>query len=680
MTRTDNKDIIEPICIMEGNMLVMKRGSSWVRVGVAALMALIFLAGIAGAQPFGAGNVRASVHPKVEDVLTELQHEQQKGVLYGQSFSQQRGIQVSDDHVTVFLVLGQGKTIKDLDTDILLSLGTRIIKSSDNMIKADVPVSMISQIADSLAGIDFIRLPDRAHPEGFVTEGVSLSKATKYHAIGYDGSGVKVAVIDAVFGKLDDAIAKGELPAGVTKIDCTGAGCSAVSGFPSFESQHGTGVAEIIHDMAPGAQLYLIKVADSLDVVDATNYCKSNGIRIINMSLGFYNQNFYDGTCYNANVVCSVKDAYANGILWVKSAGNSAKQHYEATFTDTKTVDDLHDTFILFDTFAGDGIDLYLTWNAWPVTNQDYDIYLYDYDLLVKNDPLALVAWSANDQQNGNLPPTEAIHYTANRTGTYVVIIIKYSAATNHQLELYTNQSLYPNVSESSLTGPADAAEAFAVGAIKFSKWTTGPQESFSSKGPNNNGWNKPEIAAPDRVSTYAYGAAAFAGTSAAAPHVAGAAALILQANPAYTLMDIWNALLGAAKDMGPAGQDIVYGYGRLKMPAVTAVDLLDPVGGETIISGGSYPVTWKAAPAATKFRLKYSLDNGLTWRAMHQDPYVPGTGYSWAISVPKEKNNSLVKITGYDNFNVKLGTDKSLPFRIVLPSPTGRGMEDENP
>jgi len=647
-------------------MFLMKWRLSWLHMTVAVLLPLILISSNIWAQPTGAAAMRTNAHQKVENVLAELQYEQQKGIAFGQSFSQQRGIQVSDDYVTVFFELGQGKTIKDLDTKTLTSLGIRVIKSSDNMIKADVPVSMVVPTADSIPEIQFIRLPDRAHPEGFVTEGVGLSKAAKYHRVGYDGSGVKVAVIDSSFGNLDSVISSGDLPAGVVKVDCTGAGCTEVSSFPSFESVHGTAVAEIIHDMAPGAQLYLIKVLDRLDVVDATNYSKSNGIRVINMSLGFYNQNFYDGACYNENVVCSVKDAYANGILWVKSAGNSAKEHYEATFKDSD-VDTLHDTPILFNAFAGDGIDLYLTWNAWPATDQDYDIALFYYDDLFTANPVP-VASSANNQQNGNLPPTEAIHYTASRSGTYVVIISKFSAASDHQLELYASQPLYPKVSKSSLTCPADAAEALAVGAINIAKWSTGPQEKFSSKGPNNAGLTKPEIAAPDRVSTSAYGAGSFAGTSAAAPHVTGAAALILQTNPAYTLSDTWNALISSAKDMGPAGQDIAYGYGRLKMPKVFPVDLLNPVGGETITSGGAYTVTWKAAPAVTKFKLKYSLNNGRTWKAMHQEQYVSGTEFSWPVSVPKEKKNCLVKIIGYDDVNVKRGEDTSAPFRITLP------------
>jgi hypothetical protein len=168
--------------------------------------------------------------------------------------------------------------------------------------------------------------------------------------------------------------------------------------------------------------------------------------------------------------------------------------------------------------------------------------------------------------------------------------------------------------------------------------------------------------------------------TAQVASQGAGAAALILQADPAYELMDIWNALISAAKDMGSCRAGHCLWVWRLKLPEAAAVDLLDPVGGETMTSGGSHTVIGKAVPAVTKFRLNYSLNNGLTRRAMHQEPYVSGTGYSWTISDPKEKNNCFVKITGYDDFNLKPGTDKSSPFRIVLPSPAGSGMQDENP
>jgi hypothetical protein len=45
-------------------------------------------------------------------------------------------------------------------------------------------------------------------------------------------------------------------------------------------------------DMAPGAQLYCIKVDDELDLENAAAYCRDNGIRIANHSVGWVNASY----------------------------------------------------------------------------------------------------------------------------------------------------------------------------------------------------------------------------------------------------------------------------------------------------------------------------------------------------------------------------------------------------
>jgi subtilisin family serine protease len=78
---------------------------------------------------------------------------------------------------------------------------------------------------------------------------------------------------------------------------------------------------------------------------------------------------------------------------------------------------------------------------------------------------------------------------------------------------------------------------------------------------------------APDSVSSATYGAfptcgtSGFAGTSAAAPHVAGAAALVKQRFPLYSPAGIQSYLLRHAADLGAAGTDNLFGAGALLLP-----------------------------------------------------------------------------------------------------------------
>ena len=117
---------------------------------------------------------------------------------------------------------------------------------------------------------------------------------------------------------------------------------------------------------------------------------------------------------------------------------------------------------------------------------------------------------------------------------------------------------------------PANYPEAFAVGAINNSSQLY----SYSSRGPSACGETQsvyPELVAPgvsirtsDRYGFYTTAT----GTSLAAPHVAGALALLLSAYPNLTADQQRDALLTGAVDLGPAGPDNSYGYGRLDVQA----------------------------------------------------------------------------------------------------------------
>jgi subtilisin family serine protease len=522
---------------------------------------------------------KKDIPSKLSSSLGELKKEYEKRAMASQTYAQSRSLRTEyPDKVTVYLISEPGTII---DEGSLQAYGAEIIKSADNVWKVKAPINMIETIADNVEGIAFIKLPDKGIPSAIESEGVGLTGASSYHSAGHTGSGVKVAVIDIGFAGLSSAISDGELPNTVVSIDCTGSSCIPTD-FSSETDLHGTAVAEIVHDMAPESTLHLIKISDTLDLKDANDYAIANGIKIINHSVSHFNNNFYSGECYNSNSVCTANNAYINGILWVNAMGNMAKKHYGATFTDSDG-DEYHDVAagddetINIEANAGDIIDVYLTWEAWPTTDQDYDLGLYDSDL-------NLVA-SSETSQTGTQPPTEAIYYSVPANDTYHLAIYKYSATSDHRLAVFSlNHHTDPAAASNSITSPADATDVLAVGAIDYSNWFTGPQESFSSQGPCSDGSTKPEISGPDNTTSYTYGHG-FSGTSAASPHVAGAAALILSNNPTYSVSQLWNALTSSAVDMGSSGQDNIYGYGRLNLPGVIFSDVLPDHWAESFIN-----------------------------------------------------------------------------------------------
>jgi subtilisin family serine protease len=521
-------------------------------------LVLIFSFSIAGfAKNLDGVLKKENVHPKMTSRLEKLGKEFKKSETAARLFALKRNISIDKKNEIVVYVISDLKN--HVDVAALESFGAKVIKRSDTVLKIKAPVDMLKTIADSVKGISFIKLPDSPLPLAVESEGVDLTGASDYHISGYTGSGVKVAIIDSGFAGLSSAISKGELPNNVVKVDCTGPNC--VSTNFNFETEkHGTAVTEIVYDMAPGARLFLIKIGDTLDLIDAKNYAINHGIKIINHSLVFPNTNFYDGECWFSYPVCTANNANANNILWVNAAGNSATKHYEAFFTDTDG-DGWHNVSVNDNTIdifaqAGETINVYLTWNAWPVTDQDYDLALYFNSNLVEE---------STTRQTGTHTPTEEIVYSVTTTGTYALSIKQFSATFNHRLELYSNpHALTPAVSTSSLLNPADADGAIAVGAIDQSDWATGDQEPFSSQGPTNDGRIKPDICGPDGISNDVFGT--FYGTSASCAHVAGAAALILSRNQICSASELMNALATSAIDMGDPGKDNIYGYGRLNL------------------------------------------------------------------------------------------------------------------
>jgi len=269
--------------------------------------------------------------------------------------------------------------------------------------------------------------------------------------------------------------------------------------------------------------------------------------------------------------------AAARGILRASAAGNEAISHWEANSNSVGFDSDgwlnfsSSSRYLEFTVPAFEEVDASLNWKDWGTwngfdysgTDQDYDFYLY----LKPNDfTYKLVDSSTNVQKTGGEWPTEDIYgWYTDHYATWAVSIKRVSATKAVPLELFIGGNDYPiqfAAADHSITVPADSDSAIAVGATD---WQDDAYHYYSSQGPTWDGRIKPDLAAPSGVSTATYGPLNFYGTSASAPHVAGACGLYRGRTP-FTAAQVRTLLQNRAVDLGAAGKDNMFGYGRLNL------------------------------------------------------------------------------------------------------------------
>ena len=400
-------------------------------------------------------------------------------------------------------------------------------------------------------------------PDQEYRKGLDMIKANGLQLLGYSGKNITIAVIDAGFKGLEN---NPEIP--MERI------VEAVSyrddGIMDAD-KHGTAVIEKLLEVAPNASYYLIVIETEKDFEEAINYSIEKKADIIHMSAGFTAGPF-NGTgflCETAN------KAEENGIIFVKSAGNYAKKHFEWPFKDADKdnlveydPDTIEEGLCIGYIKKGEPISVTLSWNNWPESCEDYDLHLV-------NSASSLIATSVNTQNNSE--PAEIISGIIQKDGYYYLLVQKYNATGNSNFELYSQyQNLEYRTAESSLSIPGDAQGVITVGALDSNDII----ESFSSRGPTNDGRIEPNLMATNGMPTFIYGTEEkFAGTSASAIYITGGTALLLEIlesiNKSMSPQEIRNLLEISAKDLGKSGKDNLYGAGRINI--TKAYEILCP-------------------------------------------------------------------------------------------------------
>ncbi|MEV0895321.1 S8 family serine peptidase [Actinoplanes sp. NPDC049802] len=416
------------------------------------------------------------------------------------------------------------------------------------------------------------------------------------------GVGVKICALSDGVDSLADSQASGDLPADVDVL-------------PGQEGDgdEGTAMLEIIHDLAPNAELgFATAFTSEASFADNIRELRfTGGCDIIVDDIVYYHESpFQDGLPAQA-----VDDVTADGAFYFSSAGNEGNTldgtsgNWEGDFADSglgvgKFAGDAHDfdpgegVSILNPLSPGSAGQVTTLWWADPLLAS-----ANDYDLYVINSAGNVTSFSQG-VQDGDDDPWEILRLPS-ATGLRLAAV-KFSGADRYlQLTVFRGRMGFatPGV----LRGHSAAEKAFAVAATPAAAALpfdledgdpanpAGPYpnvhtrqsrpERFTSDGPRRLFYAadgtpytpgdlsstggvvraKPQITAADGVATSLADFNPFFGTSAAAPHAAAIAALALSGNPGMTGDDIRAALTETALDLTPAGYDHRTGSGVIR-------------------------------------------------------------------------------------------------------------------
>jgi len=462
---------------------------------------------------------------------------------------------------------------------------------------------------------------------------------------GVTGAGVRVGVISDSYDQDPTAstrasqdIATGDLPP-ASQIDILD------DTFTDSPIDEGRAMMQIITDIAPGASLsFHTGFPGTATFVNAVRDLAAGGADVIVDDLGFLTAPYFqDG------LIAQVADSVASeGIPFFSAAGNVGPNSYQSPYRNVSSSDgrSFHD----FD--PGSGVDILQEISLpvgdtvriglqWPQSSAEVggpppDT---DLDIFVVNDTLAIIDGSVDPNTTapveffefanaGNVDadedgqPDEVFSLSIERQSGPAPALVKY---------IYFEDALrireYATFS-STLFGHPNASQVAAVGAASYlatPEFGVSPPivRAFSSRGgtpiylspdgtllPSVETRQKPDFVATDDADNTFFGGSDtesngfpnFIGTSAAAPHAAGVAALMLEKDPSLTPAQIYASLRQSGVDMDDqfttgfdAGFDFQTGFGLIQANLASPLPV-DLALFEGVASGDAVVLSWTTA------------------------------------------------------------------------------------
>jgi hypothetical protein len=502
---------------------------------------------------------------------------------------------------TVVVDAAAGSSATEL-RDQLVALGAQDTATYGRMVSARLPIDALASAA-ALKALRLARPAAAMTRTGAVTsqgDAAMLADAARL-SYGVDGSGITVGTLSDSYdcrGGAAGDVTTADLPAGVTVLQ-EESGC--VSG-----TDEGRAMMQIVHDVAPGvSQAFHSAFNGQADfAAGIVELATAANADVINDDVIYFAEPmFQDGVI--AQAVDTVKDM---GVAYFSAAGNAARNSYASSYRNSG-VAGYRAGSVRHDFDAGTGTDslqqitiaggtqviFVLQWDdpffsvsGAPGADTDMDMIVYSN---------AGVAQAGGITANIGGDPVEvfAIANPGQSPRTYHIAIdhVAGPAPTRVRFVWFGTMTVDEFSTDSGTCyGHPMAAGGQAVGAARYSATpafgVSPPQlEWFSSAGgieilfdasgnPVSELRQKPEIVAPDGGDTTFFGGSDtegngypnFFGTSAAAPHAAGLAALLRQLSPALSPDALYMALQSSAVDIGVAGVDFDSGYGLVQADA----------------------------------------------------------------------------------------------------------------